>query len=223
MPIQLPEMPFRIRRLPRDERGYPVPRFVQWFVDGENSRSRRRGASPDFRYADQEFRWRAFHNGHCWVCGDPLGVHKVYAIGPMCVVNRITSEPAGHRECMEWSVQACPFLIHPRQKRDRKDLDERARSPGGIMIDRNPGCVCLYETALAKAFNDGTGDWLIKLDTPSRVDWWAGGRKATRAEILDSIDSGFPILFDLAKREGTKAVEELNRMRVAAMTLLPAA
>ncbi|HTB37884.1 MAG TPA: hypothetical protein VK777_12395 [Reyranella sp.] len=219
MPVSLPDMPKRIARLPKDERGYPAPRFVEWLKDGRRARPTEQDAKPDFRYASAEFRASAFKHGYCWVCGEQLGVHKVYAIGPMCVVNRVTQEPACHRECAEFSVKACPFLLRPRMRRiPLKDGDPRHTV--GMMIERNPGCTCLYETNDAKAFA-ANGGWLIKLGKPTRVDWWCEGRAATRAEIKDSIDSGFPILLDVAMQEGQEAVDELTRLAHEAMQLLP--
>jgi hypothetical protein len=220
--INLPQTPQRIQRLPKDDRGYPVPAFVEWLIDGKKAPRGYLGAKPDFRYADGEFRARAFRTGLCWVCGEKLGVHKVYAIGPMCVINRTTSEPACHRDCAEFSVKACPFLLRPRQKRNAKGLEEDATAPG-TMITRNPGCLCLYETNEASAFSDSQGGWLIRLGKPDRVDWWAEGRQATRAEIQASIDGGFPLLMDMAMDEGQEAVDELTRLTHAAFKLLPAA
>jgi hypothetical protein len=222
MPVSLPETPARMKRLPCDERGYPVPRFVLWIRDGEAEKAGKPGAYPDFRYADYEFRARAFKTGLCWICGERLGRHRVFVIGPMCVINRATSEPPCHRDCAEFAAQACPFLIHPREKRNAKGLDEQASAPG-IAIPRNPGCVCLYETSLYQAFDDGQGGWLIRLDDPTRVDWWAEGRKAVRAEIEASIDSGYPLLEKEAWKDGVGAVDELARRAAVAMKLLPAA
>jgi hypothetical protein len=218
--IQLPDMPPRIARLARDERGYPVPWFVQWMKDEAPATRNAPGAAPDFRYADQAFRSAAFKHGFCWVCGQRLGVHKVYVIGPMCVINRVTMEPACHRGCAEFTARACPFLTRPRQKRNEKGLPEDAGAPG-VMIKRNPGCVCLYETPLAKPFNAGGGGWLIRLDAPVRVDWWAEGREATRAEVMASIESGYPILMAEAEKDGEEAIQELIQMAARAMKLLP--
>lgn len=228
MTVQLPDLPARIARLPKDERGYPVPRFVMWLTeDGKEGLRPPPGctpnfdnARPDFRYADFGFRYLAFKRSLCWVCGEPLGAHKVYPIGPMCVINRVTSEPACHRDCAEFTAKACPFLTRPREKRNLKGLDPEASAPG-LAIMRNPGCVALYETPLAKPFSDGKGGWLIRLDNPSRIDWWAEGRKATRAEVMASIDSGYPILEKEAWKDGVGAVDELARMAAAAMKYLP--
>jgi hypothetical protein len=223
MTVTLPELPPRIKRLPKDERGFPIPRFVEWFKDGKPAADRSSpGAVPDFRYADAAFRARAFRNRLCWVCGDPTGVHRVFCVGPMCVVNRTTAEPASHRDCAEFAVKACPFLLRPRMRRLPMDEDEPGSSPG-IMIERNPGCVALYETNEAVKFGDGRGGWLIRLGAPDRIDWWAEGRQATRAEIQASIDSGFPILLGEAMKDGQEAVDELTRLAHKALQLLPAA
>ena len=221
--IALPELPPRIKRLPKDYRGYPIPKFVQWIRDGKPAADRTSpAAEPDFRYADPGFRARAFRQGLCWVCGDRLGVHRVYSIGPMCVINRTTMEPPSHRECAEFAAKACPFLLRPRMRRLPFEADEE-RHVAGTMIERNPGCVCLYETSEATKFSDGKGGWLIRLGPPDRVDWWAEGRRATRAEIQASIDSGHPLLLDIAMKDGQDAVKELGRLTLAAFKLLPAA
>jgi hypothetical protein len=226
VPVSLPEMPDRIKRLARDERGYPVPRFVMWFTKaGKPAHLPRESDKPDFRCADQGFRYLAFKRGLCWLCGEPTGTHKIYVIGPMCVINRTTSEPACHRDCAEYAARACPFLINPREKRNLKGLDPEAGSPGGTMIKRNPGCTALYETKEALMMgapgHDG-GGWLIRLGAPERIDWWAEGRSATRGEVMASIESGYPLLFAEAKKEGPEAIHALGRMHLAAMKFMPA-
>jgi hypothetical protein len=219
--IDLPPMDSRIASLPRDRRGYPVPAFVEWLRDGKRAKAGAPGAEPDFRFSRAEFRNRAFKHSLCWVCGQPLGVHKVYAIGPMCLVNRTTSEPASHRFCATFAATACPFLIRPRQKRNMKGMSEDDRNAPGTMVERNPGCVCLYETRQAKQFDAGNG-WLIRLGKPDRVDWYAEGRQATRAEIMAAIDSGHPLLLGEAMKEGQESVEELGRWMLDALKLVPA-
>ena len=207
----LTDMPERVKRLPRDHRGFPIPWFVHW-QDGE----------PDFRVIAPRKLRDAFNTPRCWICGERLGVHRVHVIGPMCLVNRVTSEPPSHRDCAEFAAKACPFLTRPRMRRNEKDLPA-GRTIAGLHIDRNPGCVCLYETLRVKPFKAGAGT-LFRLGEPLRVDWWAEGRQATRAEVLASIDSGYPILLATATRyDGPEGVADLERMRDAAMPLLPAA
>jgi hypothetical protein len=223
MTVALPELPPRIKRLPKDDRGYPVPKFVEWIKDGKPAADRTSpGAIPDFRYADPAFRARAFRNRLCWICGEPTGVHQVYAIGPMCVINRTTMEPASHRDCATFAAKACPFLIRPRMRRIGFDEDE-PHEVAGQMFERNPGCVCLYETGEAIKFSDRKGGWLIRLGHPDRVEWWAEGRAATRAEVQASIDRGYPLLLDQAMKEGQESVDDLGRLTFEAFKLLPAA
>jgi hypothetical protein len=188
--------------------------------------TRRGEGEPDFRMISEHDRARAFKNGLCWICGQPMDVHRVYVIGPMCVVNRTTMEPASHRDCAEYAAKACPFLARPRMRRQPIDDIEDELAPGlvpgvaGEMIARNPGVTCLYETNDAKAFDAGNG-WLIRLGDPTRVDWWAEGRQATRAEVMASIESGLPSLRELAEAEGDFAVLDLGRLTGEAMKLLP--
>ncbi len=216
--IDLPTPPKRIARLPKDSRGYPVPWFLTWVSNGQECPPSMPGAEPDFRVIKRGARELAWKKSLCWICGEPMGVHKVYVIGPMCCVNRTTMEPACHRECAEYAAKACPFLARPRMRRmPRDDLGET--HVAGEMIERNPGVTCLYETALARPFDAGNG-WLIRLDTPTRVDFWAQGRAATRAEVEESIMSGLPLL--RADEEGPEAVAELEKRTAQAMELLPA-
>lgn len=205
--MNLPPMPDRMKLLKRDERGFPVPWFVHWQDD-----------QPDFRIIAPGKVAMAFRNARCWICGGSMGVHRVCVIGPMCVVNRTTSEPPSHRDCAEFAAKACPFLVKPRMRRNEKDLPEDRYTPG-MHIDRNPGCVALYETRTLKVEGG-----LFKLGDPTSIDWWAEGRQATREEVLASIDSGYPILMDIAtKHDGPEGVKELQRMRDVAMRYLPAA
>jgi hypothetical protein len=82
---RFPNAPPAIQALPLDRRGFPVPWFIKWF-DGQ----------PDFRVADREKMALAVRHGRCWICGKPMGRMKCFVIGPMCAVNRISSEPPSH-------------------------------------------------------------------------------------------------------------------------------
>lgn len=208
MPVKLPEMPAHIAHLKCDERGYPVPWFVAW-INGK----------PDFRVVNPGKIIAAYRKNLCWICGGVMGVHRVFAIGPMCVINRVSSEPPSHRDCAEFAAKACPFLTHPHRKRDDRDLPDNI-SVAGVMIERNPGVICLYETRKHQPFNAGNGV-LFKLGDPDKVEFWAEGREATRAEVWASIESGYPILYDMARREGAEAVKKLEADKANALRHLP--
>lgn len=206
----LPPLPHRIAALPVDARGYPVPWFVAWLDDGR----------PEFRAFDPDKRRAALSQGLCWVCGQPTGRHLVFVIGPMCCVSRITSEPACHLDCAEFSVRACPFLTKPQMV--RRDNETEGFIPGpGEMILRNPGVTCLYTTRDYHLVRDRKGGVLILLGEPERVAWWSQGRTATRAEVVASIESGLPILRAEAQEQSEDAVAELLRLHEQAQRLLP--
>lgn len=214
-------IPPRIAKLPRDHRGFPVPYFVQW-MHGDKPCPHGEGV-PDFRVIDTHKFLVALRLPRCWVCGENMGRHRVFSIGPMCAVNRVISEPPSHRECAEWSVKACPFLSKPRMKRNMKDIPEAATDAAGIHIDRNPGVTCLWETSDYRPFKPDVGGEgvLIRLGDPDRVDWWCEGRAATREEVADAIRTGLPELVKMAQQDGADAMEALVEALDRALPLLP--
>jgi len=213
----LETLPPRLRKLPVDVRGYPVPWFVAW-VDGPDGPE----TVPDFRVVDARKFRAAVKLKLCWVCGEPLGRWLAFPIGPMCAITRTISEPPSHVECAEWSVRNCPFLSQPKMVRRDDNLPADATEPAGFGIKRNPGVMCLWVTRSFELFNDGRGKPLITIGNPDRVMWWCEGRTATRAEVDASVESGLPILMGDAQREGKFAVESLGRFYERAKALFPA-
>lgn len=218
---ELPDPPRRIAMLPVDRRGYPVPWFVAE-VDGQ----------PDHRIVPEGRALEAVKRQLCWVCGQPTGRHLAFVIGPMCVVNRITSEAPSHRECAEYSTAACPFLSRPHAVRRDASKPADAVSPGGNMLPRNPGVLVLWITRPERV-SYLTQHNLFRLNgEPTETVWIREGRQATRAESLESIETGLPTLRELAEAEdaaqqtnsggGGYAVRELEQQLAYAMRYLPA-
>jgi hypothetical protein len=208
-------IPPQMRKLPVSPEGYPTPWFVAW-IDGK----------PDFRVIDTPKIGRAVKEKRCWLCGGPLGQYnKAFVIGPMCAINRVISEPPSHCECAEFSARACPFLSQPRMQRNEKDLPPDVNAAAGFAIKRNPGAICVWVTKTYRPFRAHAGDdgILFQLGDPVETLWFANGREATRAEVLQSIDSGYPLLMELAEQQGAAAIAELERRRREAMPLLPVA
>jgi hypothetical protein len=204
----LPPLPARMRELPVDPRGYPVP----WFVHGG------RGAAPDFRVMDRD-RWlHAIRFGACWICGETVGRKRTYVIGPMCGITRTTSEPGCHHECATFAALACPFMILPAAQRRRAKLPEDIVAAPGHHIERNPGVTCLWTTAQFSVFAvdpeipGAVSGQLLRLGEPAAVSWYAEGRPATREEVLASIEDGMPALNDSARAQGDYALAALQSM-----------
>src|SRR5207244_1894019 len=158
-------MPPRIARLPLDERGYPIPWFVA-FVDGK----------PEFRAMDGEKLRRAIREKLCWVCGDPLGIHLCFVAGPMCGVNRVSSEPPSHRDCARWSAENCPFLNNPHMvRREDSEINNETmrKETAGYAICRNPGVAMLWLTRSFEVIPDPKkGKVLFAMGEPEAVEWW---------------------------------------------------
>jgi hypothetical protein len=206
---ELPPLPDRMRSLPVDHRGYPVPYFVAW-IDGK----------PDHPVVDPEKRDSAIRFRRCWLCGEVLGRFGTFVIGPMCAVNRVSSEPPSHRECAQFAARACPFLTRPDARRREAGMPENGVQPAGHMLRRNPGVSLVWTTRSWEIFRDEAGV-LWDIGEPAELEWLAEGRAASRGEVLHSIETGMPSLKDLAR--GADELAKLEAMKESALTLVPRA
>lgn len=205
----MPPLPARFLSLPVNDRGFPVPWFVAT-IDGK----------PDFRVVRPGGAAIARKHHICWLCGQKLGQYLAFVIGPMCSINRISSEPPCHLECAQFAAMACPFLIKPGARRNEKDIPAEAIDPAGEFLKRNPGVACIW---VCKSFNMMRVDngLLFQLHEPTSVEWYCEGRTATLAEVVASIESGMPLLMTAAEKEGARAVEALGVAAQKAIQYLP--
>lgn len=205
-------MPRRVAQLATSKAGYQIPWFVA-IIDGE----------PDFRVIGPGRVDKAVRDRRCWICGQKMtGPTSAFVIGPMCAVNRVSAEPPSHRECAVYAAQACPFLVNPKKRRREGNKPEGTVAPPGEPIPRNPGVALVWITRHWSSFPDGRGGVLFDVGSATRTMWFAEGRKATRAEVLASIDSGLPILQEVAEQEGAAAEAALATQLCRAMELVPA-
>jgi hypothetical protein len=204
----LPSLSDRLKSLPI-QNGYPVPWFVAE-VDGKY----------DFRIADRNKFSVAVNKKRCWICGQKMGAYSAFPIGPMCSINRVISEPPSHKECAEFAVKVCPFLVQRQEQRRSEDLPEMLLPSAGNPIMRQPGVVAIWVT---KSYQAVACDhsYLFDLGDPTEVSWWREGRPATRAEVLESINSGYPLLEEMATKDGVQALRALEKARIEAIKLIP--
>lgn len=206
-------IPDRIKRLPVDHRGFPVPKFVAW-PNGQ----------ADHRVMNADRLAPSVKDRRCWICGDKLGRYYCSVIGCMCAVNRVISEPPSHLECAEFSVKACPFLARPHAHRRDTNMPEGHKEPAGFHLARNPGVACLWVSKQYpkpfQAYSGGVGI-LFSLGDPVETIWYREGRLATRREVIEAIEEGLPNLEALARDEGHGAVEALAGQLQAAWKFLP--
>ena len=202
--------PDRVKRLPRDQRGWPVPWFVEW-----------RDNEPIFPAFDPRKFTLAVRGKRCWVCGDPMGRHQVFVVGPMCTINRVSSEPPSHLECAEYSAKVCPFLANPRMRRVPTTRFGDVLPPGGLMEERNPGLTALWRTRSYSVIPTASGP-ILQMGEPHGVDWWCRGRPATPYEALDGFDEGAAVLRRRAlELDGPEALPTLDKLTMRARKFLP--
>src|SRR5678815_2221761 len=211
---RFPNAPASIAGLPTDRRGFPVPWFIEW-IDGE----------PDFRVADSRKLRLAVKQKRCWICGGKLGRMLAFVIGPMCGVNRISSEPPSHPQCAAFAAEACRFLSRPLAKRPPTGALERkfgtAGEMPGVPLLHNPGVTLVWWTLRYK-ISDANPGILFHIGPPERAQWFREGRQATRQEVLDGIEIGLPNLLDLAEAESPAAVLEVHHSLQRLFPLIPA-
>ena len=205
------EIPAKIKKLPVNKDLYPVPWFVAW-IDGV----------PDFRVIGPRKMQDAVQMRLCWICGEPLGGWMAFVIGPMCAINRTSSEPPSHKDCAVFAAKACPFLANPERPRRISNLPEGREDPAGIAIDRNPGVVLVWITRSYKIYPVDNGV-LFEIGPMESVHWFARGRMATRSEVMESITTGLPLLKKAAEEDKRpeEALQELDNRYQNAMKLLP--
>lgn len=203
------EIPARIKKLPVNKDGYPVPWFVA-FIEGV----------PDFRVIGPDKIRDAVKMKLCWVCGEPLGAWLAFTIGPMCAINRVSSEPPAHRECAIFSAKACPFLSNPERPRRESNLPVGHQEPAGLSIDRNPGVTLIWITKSYKIIYLDRGI-LFDIGPHEETLWYARGRLATREEVIVSIETGMPALEKAAQEDGEQALALLEKRCELAIGLLP--
>lgn len=200
----------RLERLPVDRHGYRVPWFVAVFADG-----------PDFRVVGAGKLATAVAERRCWICGQALGAHLTYTVGPMCAVNRVSSEPPAHLGCADYAARTCPFLTTPHMRRREARVPEGATEPGGVMCTRNPGVVLAW-TSKTLAPRQVDGGVLFDMGEPHTVAWYTQARAATRAEALTALDDGRDALRSLAVADGDQPAERaLHEAYARAVELLP--
>lgn len=202
--------PAAIQRLPLNHAGYRVPWFVEW-IDGQ----------PDFRVMDGAKLRDAIRFQLCWICGLRRGVYGSFVLGPMCAVNQTSAEPPSHHECAVYAAQVCPFLTTPHMQRRERNLPANYTESAGVMLTRNPGVALVWTSRDWKPYLVSNGI-LWHIGSATTAEWFAHGRPATRTEVLESIDTGLPLLHDIATQEGPAAIQELERQHQQALVYLPA-
>lgn len=167
-------LPKRIADLPRDERGYPVPFFVQWF-DEKGQPTKYGVGKPDLRIADARKSIECLKQRVCWVCGQPLGSWTAFVGGPRSCENRVFADGPMHVDCAEFSAQYCPHLATPNARRREDERMEKTETLPGH-ISEHPVKVGVF---VSRGFGimrcKGGFYWVPK--QAERIEWFEKGKR----------------------------------------------
>lgn len=207
-------VPDRIRRLQKYG-SLPVPFFVAWKKNDHVVTPFTAGAVPDFRVMSTEALRQCLAFRRCWICAGTLGSLGTFVTGPCSVMQRASAEPPSHRDCAEYAVQVCPFMVDP--DRELRMADQ----PGGtttvnVVAEHNPGVAATYVTRdWTTQPSRQPGHFEFLMGSPISVSWWRKGRPATRREVLIGMEGS---LQDLIAAHG---MERVDRMFADLERLLP--
>ena len=199
-----------MRDLPLDDRGIPVPWFVDWF-----------SGKPDFRVVDGRKLIEGWKRDLCWIFGKQLFAFRAWIVGPVSAINRCTGEPPAHPECARIALMHCPFLSNPDMKRNRAALPAR-HSGGGELVEGNSGLSSAWITKGrgGELFNPGNGP-LFRLFEPHRVEWFYNGAFATDEAVHVEFELAARRLRDLDRHYGPAALQNLETRILACAKWLP--
>lgn len=210
-PSRFPDAPENIRRLPVDDRGFPIPHFVA-VVNGK----------PDHRVVDPSKLEPTVQGNLCWICGEPLGQDSAFVMGPTSAFTRVTSEPASHWACGCFAASGCPFLTKPRMRRNHKGLESANLTAPANMLEHNPGLSVVWAaSSFTKSLHADGRTWVFRLGQPTQVAWFREGRRASRKEVVAVIDGIVASYRTLAEEGGAAGAARLADYRERIMALVP--
>lgn len=202
-------MPERIRALPRDRRGYPVPFFVEWF-DGV----------PDFRVMNPRSLQAAVQKRLCWICGKPMMRWCAFVGGPLVVGQRISAEPPSHTDCADFAARVCPFLAIPTAMRREAKIPSHGEL-AGVQVRENPGVAAVIVTRSFTPTATPTGP-MFRIGEPTEVRWFLKGRLASRADLSEVIEVAMARFASLAP-PGARTESHAREIRARIEAALPPA
>jgi hypothetical protein len=192
------EEPFRIKRLPKDTRGYPIPWNVLRADDG----------TPFFTVNDSRKALVALREDRCPICGERLGRWHWFVGGPRSAFEHggCYIDLPGHRECMEYALQTCPYLAMPKYL-GRIDVANPEKLPpeARILLDETqiperPALFVAVGASSAECLDRGL---LIPYLKPMRpwLEWafWRHGRRISDDEAMPFLRTALGAEWQLPK------------------------
>lgn len=176
-------MPWRIARLERDARGYPIPWNVERLNDG----------SPIFVANNAVQHRTAIKKKLCPTCGLKLDSWKWFVGGPLSAFHAKGAyfDLPMHLECATYALQVCPWLAAPRyMARVDRILAKQAvlREDHKIGIDDTqiPDRPELFVAVESRRFTTEDRGYSVPVVMPGRpyrgIQYWRAGQQLTPEE-----------------------------------------
>lgn len=123
------KLPDRMRHLPVDKRGYPIP----WGVLIDD------GGLPHFAINVEERRHEMVKRDLCSICGSKLFRGRWFVGGTLSAFHEHGAfiDPPMHSECSHFALQTCPYLAAPRYTKEIGLEKIKNRKPANIMLIDN--------------------------------------------------------------------------------------
>lgn len=181
------EIPDRMKSLPRDRRGYPIPFVVH--VDKEGQPYFQLDAASKVNHCMLERR--------CTMCGQEL-LGDCWLVGPYTRAYRppgIFHDGAVHKECGTYALQVCPFLAAPSYSKmltPEKIQNDLAEKLGGtfvgVNLPRNSTRQATFFVLVKVSryfLQEVPGKFNLMPERPFlEEEFWKNGEKITREEAL---------------------------------------
>ncbi|MDW9481854.1 hypothetical protein GOB57_24710 [Sinorhizobium meliloti] len=176
-------IPERMRSLPLDRRGYPVPVNVE----------RDRTGKPNFAMNDESVRQRLFKEDRCSICGGKLLRGRWSVAGPGSALHEAGAflDPPMHYECARYAVQVCPYLALPSYSKSVSPLEplEAGLVRGGLAYNPtvfpNRPSLFLLVMYVGQKLTHYEGGFVRSLKPKRplrRIEYWQDGRQLTEQD-----------------------------------------
>lgn len=182
------ELPRRMRKLPKDKRGYPVPVIVL----------RDKNKTPHFTINDHRLSSKVANKKLCSICGDPLKKDIWFIGGQVCFThpNGAFLDPPVHHDCGEYALRVCPYLGAPnyaglvdgRTLKDAATPDGLALIRGETIADTRPELFMMGKCERFRINVTGIGQFnMIKIGPWLEVEAWRHGVRVPDEEVNDLV------------------------------------
>lgn len=185
-----PPIPRLMQRLPRDERGYPIPIIVLRDAKGR----------PHFTVNNHHTVETCIAKRRCSLCGGPLGKTLWLIGGPLSAFAEGGAylDPPVHEACGAFALQTCPYLAAPKYARridgctlNPADLPQAVLLVDKTMIPQRPPVFVFGET---RGFTLTNPSRYIRPKQPWRsLRFFLKGQEISAEEAEPLIDETFAL------------------------------